>query len=659
MLRRRMPAAQLRAVLGVVVPTALVASLTSPLAAALLAYPASTQPLQNIIKAWGFNEDGELGDGTTQNSTTPIAVNGLRDAVAIASGSHHSLALIGNGTVMAWGENVYGQLGDGTTDNSAVPVPVSGLSEVAAVASGEDHSLALLKDGTVMAWGRNSSGQLGDGSAASSDVPVAVKGLSRVAAISAGGSFSLALLTDGTVMAWGENFHGQLGDGTTTNSDIPVTVGGVTGVTAISAGFRHSVALLSGGTAVAWGENEYGQLGDGTESQRDVPVAVRKLSGVEAVSAGKSQSLAVVAGGAVVAWGDNEEGQLGDGNHAGPERCGAPPVFACSKAPVAVRGLSHVTAIAAGSHSLALLANGAVLAWGPNNAGQLGDGTRTGPEICGPSASACSTIPVLSSTHGIAVAIAAGAEFSLALGPSPPGPPPELGRCVRVARPGAYRGMDARCVALTRMHKGNFEWLPGPGSNPKFTEHLMHPELETIGRNKLDCQTAVFQGEYTGPKTETITHTRLAGCLDVALDMGCQTNPLEEGVIEASLRLEGDLGFIASGARPKVGWEVTPKPPATSLISFECGSGATVVAEVLEGAVVGRVSPVNRMVSAFELQYRQSKGRQIPEFLAGSERHVLTLAATALMGETTSEQAGLRTGGDLSGEEALEIKAKV
>jgi alpha-tubulin suppressor-like RCC1 family protein len=623
------------------------------------AIPAAAHSPPNVATAWGFNKDGELGDDSTQNSDVPVEVSGLRGVTAIASGSHHSLALLDSGTVVAWGENVYGQLGDGTTENRDVPVAVSGLSEVAAVAAGQDHSIALLKDGTVMAWGRNRSGQLGDGGTNPSDVPVPVSGLNNVAAISAGGSFSLALLRDGTVMAWGENLRGQLGDGTTANSYIPVPVSDVIGVTAISAGFRHSLALLPDGTAMAWGENEYGQLGDGTEAQSDVPVPVRRLSGARALSAGKNQSLALVAGGAVLAWGDNEDGQLGDGNHDGPEHCGAPPVFACSKSPVAVRGLEQVAAISAGGHNLALLTGGAVMAWGPNNVGQLGVGSAIGPEACGPPVMACSTTPVRSRTRTVATAISAGAEFSLALSAAQPGPLPELGRCVRVASGGAYRGTSPRCLALSSTHKGHFEWLPGPRSNAKFEEHLNEPQLETVNRGKLSCLFAVLEGEYTAAKTETISHLTLAGCNDVARKVNCQSNPLEEGVIETSLPLEGELGFITTGARPAVGWEIRPTPPATSLISFTCGSGATAVTEALEGTVIGRVTPINLMVSALEVQYRQSGGKQIPELFVGAERDLLTLTTTTLLQESTSEQVGLRSKGVLTGEEALEIKAKV
>jgi alpha-tubulin suppressor-like RCC1 family protein len=636
---------------------ALSAVIASP---ARAARAARTPPVPYVAEAWGFNKYGELGNGTTESSAVPVEVSGLRGVTAIAGGSRHGLALLDAGTVMAWGENFYGQLGDGTKASSDVPVAVTGLSQVAAISAGENHSLALLEDGTVMAWGRNSSGQLGDGATSNSDLPVAVRGLTGVKAISAGGGFSLALLTDGTVMAWGENARGQLGDGTKEGSDVPVLVSGLSTVTAISAGSRHSLALLSDGMVVAWGDNEYGQLGDGTETQRDVPEPVSGLSTVTAISAGQSQSLAVVAGGAVMAWGDNEEGQLGDGNHAGPEQCGAPPVFSCSKTPIRVRGLVRATEISAAVHSIALLADGTAMAWGPNNAGQLGDGTSNGPEMCGPSVRPCSTIPVFVSAPGVTVGISAGANFSLAFGlPRPTGQLPELGRCVRVASGGSYRGSSPRCISVSATRKGHFQWLPGPGPKAKFTEHLSEPRFETVGARKLSCVAASLEGEYTGSRAERIAHVTLNGCHEVAPNAACQTNPLDEGLIESSVPLEGDLGFMKSGAKLRVGWHLRPRPPATSLLSFECGSGPSAAAVSLEGSIIGlAAAPVDRMVSTFELQYKQRRGRQIPEFFQGEATNVLTLATTPFMGQTASEQAGLQSRGGRAGEEPLEIKTK-
>ena len=254
--------------------------------------------------AWGSNSNGQLGTGGS-NSSTPVQVKSttgsgyLTDVVAIAAGYNYSLALKSDGTVWAWGVNNYGQLGGGTTAQSTLPVQVKDLSGtgyltgIIAIDAGEYHTLALKSDGTVWAWGRNDYGQLGDGTATQRTLPVQVSGLSAVSAIRASSTgdlfsptayFSMALKSDGTVWVWGRNNYGQLGNGTTDSSahSTPSQVPGLSGISAIAAGGAHALALKSDGTVVwAWGMNSTGQLGDGTQTNRSSPVQVSGIySGV-------------------------------------------------------------------------------------------------------------------------------------------------------------------------------------------------------------------------------------------------------------------------------------------------------------------------------------------------------------------------------------------
>ncbi len=416
------------------------------------------------VKAWGENASGQLGDGTrtgpeecgpsknTPCSATPVQVSNLSGVVAVSGGDQHALALLEDGTVMAWGANEKGQLGDGKaglSEGSDVPVKVIGLSErVTAVVAGAQFSLALLESGKVMAWGANEAGELGDASTTSSDVPVEVTGLGeKVTAIAAGstGQFALALLESGKVVAWGTNGSGQLGNGTTKGSEVPHEVSGLSEkVTAIAAGQLVSLALLESGTVMDWGNNTYGELGNGTETNSGVPVPVKGLSGVAAIAAGGFSGLALLSGtGKVMAWGYNGAGQLGDGTNTGPETCSM--TAACAKAPVAVCEevtstmhppstgacatgpfLGEVKAISAGgSQGLALLKGAGVAAWGENLAGELGDGTTTGPEACSAISGSCSTDPVPVGLPENVKGIGAGGGapaygFDLAFGPSSP-----------------------------------------------------------------------------------------------------------------------------------------------------------------------------------------------------------------------------------------------
>jgi alpha-tubulin suppressor-like RCC1 family protein len=181
-----------------------------------------------LVQSWGNNNFGQLGNGSTVNSSTPVTVTGLGGfAIAAAPGYYHAAALLADGTVKTWGYNYYGQLGNGSTTNSLTPVTVVGLDNVVAIAAGSHHTIAVKTDGTVHDWGHNGYGQLGNGTLTNSSLPVTVSGINNAGAIAAGVNHSLALITDGTVKTWGHNANGQLGNGTLTNSATPVTVGAV------------------------------------------------------------------------------------------------------------------------------------------------------------------------------------------------------------------------------------------------------------------------------------------------------------------------------------------------------------------------------------------------------------------------------------------------
>jgi alpha-tubulin suppressor-like RCC1 family protein len=285
--------------------------------------------------AWGENGNGQLGDGTTTSSSTPVQAPNLGKVKAISAGMFHSLALKTDGTIWAWGWNAQGQLGDETTTDRHTPVQVQNLSGVKAISAGGAHNLALKTDGMVWAWGSNLSGQLGNGASTGlipNPTPVQVRGesptstqivrlllrlplfstalsllfsaaflpwnyLSDVQAISAGSFHSLALKTDGTARAWGTNWAGQLGDETTTERLTPVKVHSLSGVKAIATHMAHSLALKTAGSVWAWGFNDSGQVGDGTSgtfANRTAPVQVQNLSQVKAISTGVAHSLAKV-----------------------------------------------------------------------------------------------------------------------------------------------------------------------------------------------------------------------------------------------------------------------------------------------------------------------------------------------------------------------------
>lgn len=445
------------------------------------ASPAAAASDPGDAYGWGVNTRGAVGDGSTTNRSVPVAVcapgatapcaSVLDDAVQVSSSSsaEHSVALLSDGSVYAWGRNDVGSVGDGTTTDRTVPVPVCAvgqsapctvfLDDAVAVAAGSNSSMALLSDGTVVAWGANGDGQLGDGTTTNRSVPVRVCAVGQsapcsvflddVASIDIGARHSVALLDDNTAVAWGFNALGQLGDNTTTSRSVPVAVcddavcSGQLTVEAIDAGGFHTLALGDDTAVLAWGLNVDGQLGDSTTTSRSTPATVcavagcaGPLLGVTQISGGGRSSYAVLTDGTMVSWGDNGTGQLGNGTTTSTNL----PVSVCAVGQTApcANPLMGVNEIAGGGfHALARI-DDTLVAWGENTlGGQLGDGTTTSRSVpvrvCAPGQTApCSQFIDNVGTIGI------GNVHSLAIRVSPPPPADEADLAVSLSAAGVF-----------------------------------------------------------------------------------------------------------------------------------------------------------------------------------------------------------------------------
>jgi alpha-tubulin suppressor-like RCC1 family protein len=315
----------------------------------------------------GLNNQGEIGNGTTNNAFEPALAAGTVNPVALRTGAEHTCTLVGDGRMQCWGTNFTGQLGDGTMGGfAAAPQFVHGITNAIKTVTGGFHTCAILPDHTVQCWGRNQDGQLGNGDS-TTDVPLPapVQNLGAVADLSSFGYHNCALMPDRTVQCWGRNGRGQVGDGTDTSPvPLPHQVVGMNSAVALSLGGYHSCALLQNATVQCWGESDFGQIGAPGLAFSKVPVTVNGIANVTAVAAGFHHTCAVLSDGTVRCWGFNAFGQLGDGTKTD------------SSSPVLVQGIVNPLAVAAGEgHTCALMPDRSVLCWGENNFGALGNGT--------------------------------------------------------------------------------------------------------------------------------------------------------------------------------------------------------------------------------------------------------------------------------------------
>jgi alpha-tubulin suppressor-like RCC1 family protein len=362
----------------------------------------------NTAMTLGYNGFGQLGLGSLVTFPVAAKVGGTGPVSGGATGAEHTLVFGNRTTVMSWGYNLYGQLGSAaipaasaTASYSWTPVTVAGFGQtVTSVAAGAYHSLAVA-GGKVYGWGYNGYGQVGDGTVLNRATPVpVVDNINRTAGlnpaaiqVAAGANHSLALLSDGTVWGWGRNTTGQLGfdpasiNGTSSQGarQIPLPLPAGVTVIQIAAQGSNSYALASDNTVWAWGYNFAGELGKDPAASLPlgysftpdkiytdaVRTSINELKATK-ISAGGNHVLALGVDGAVWAWGLNQAAQLGNNSTV--------------NSPIAVKVLNlpaaqPVTDIRAfGDYSMAKVGSDALgtwYGWGSNSYGQIGNPIST------------------------------------------------------------------------------------------------------------------------------------------------------------------------------------------------------------------------------------------------------------------------------------------
>lgn len=322
--------------------------------------------VNGTLWAWGSNNSGRMGDGSTTSRTGPVKI-GTSTWLHVSAGQFHSGGVRADGTLWGWGFSGSGQVGDGTTTTRTSPVQVGHGNGWTRVSCGGYHTLASRTDGSLWAWGFNGFGRLGNGTSLQETSPVQIAPEGGLwAALAAGREHSTALGGNGSLWTWGNHANGQLGNGSSNAQSTSTQIGNDTGWASVAGGGSyHSMLLRKDGTLWGWGYNEEGQLGDGTQHIRAQPVQIGSSTWAM-VSSSPMHTLAIRSDGTLWAWGDNTNGKLGDGTTT------------ARLSPVQISSATNWTQVAAGQHSSAAIrSNGTLWTWGQNTVGQLGDGTNT------------------------------------------------------------------------------------------------------------------------------------------------------------------------------------------------------------------------------------------------------------------------------------------
>ena len=368
---------------------------------------------RGTIYSWGVNTYGQIGDGTTTTVRTPKVISDyfnldLYENISdVSVGNGFSIAKTSNGRLFTWGINWDGQLGNGTTTSSKTPIDITSFVEL-----DEDESIVFLQaenyrvsvitsNGRVLSWGRDGGGTLGDGGykdvLVPTEMPIANGYVNDgISYIDYGFSHSAAVTTTGRLLLWGYNSNGQLGDGTTDDRTTILTLELSTEfeldhktlpvsdpVLKFVQNARNAGIITQNNRVIVWGDNYYGQLGNGTTSvvssyPEDITDNFNLAEGeiIEDIAFGTGHSAAKTSNGRVFFWGDNASYQLGDGTNVDSSY----PIDITDK--FVLNENEEIVKLSLGGHySGVLTSENRIFIWGYNYYGQVGDGTTTTKKV--------------------------------------------------------------------------------------------------------------------------------------------------------------------------------------------------------------------------------------------------------------------------------------
>jgi alpha-tubulin suppressor-like RCC1 family protein len=322
---------------------------------------------------WGFNFAGQLGDGTTTQRLTPVAVAGTLDFRQVSAGLNYTCGVTTTNRAYCWGQGEAGNLGDGTKMDQSLPVPVAGGHLFRRVDAGDAHTCGVTTSDAAYCWGFNDRGVLGAGIIQRQSTPVAVSGGLKFRQVAAGGTHTCGVTTSDVVYCWGSDSVGQVGDGSSSAGVfVPTRVATSRRFQLVDAGLgAFTCGVTTADKAFCWGSGRNGEIGDGRDFLRFLPRAVAGGRAFDRVTTGGTHTCAEATDNRAYCWGLNAGGALGTGTSV-----------ARSLIPVAVAGGRFFSQVSAGkSHTCARTSAGVAFCWGTNEFGQLGDGTTTNRNV--------------------------------------------------------------------------------------------------------------------------------------------------------------------------------------------------------------------------------------------------------------------------------------
>jgi uncharacterized protein YjdB len=340
-----------------------------------------------IVWCWGRNGTQQrigMPASDQSHSSVPLRLNTDLRFTQISTFGTTTCGIARDGKAYCWGYNGWGNLGNGNSVSSPTPVAVAGGHTFKSISLGGQHSCGVTTENRVYCWGFNQSSEFGNNTSASSNVPVAAASGMALASVSGGNDFTCGVTTGGQGYCWGHNGNGQLGDGlrltngntyTRTPSEI---VGGLT-FRAVLASQSYACGLTTGGQGYCWGSGG-NRFGSGFSGETSTPRAIPGFTWKQ-LSPGSRHACGVTTSDEIYCWGANGSGQLGNAigtnGSTTPVRAGGAIKGAeVSAANIATGSAAYTCAISADRLT--------TWCWGRNDFGQLGNGATTAADASNP-----------------------------------------------------------------------------------------------------------------------------------------------------------------------------------------------------------------------------------------------------------------------------------